>query len=486
VGMGRRSSRSSTPAPTVDRSRWTLPKRPAGESYASWLASQPAAVRERILSSLTDDQVRVLRYDWSFWARDKQLPPADDDWFIWLLMTGRGFGKTRSGSEWVIERARQGGRDRWIALVGANPADVRKYQIEEGPSSILRVSPPWFTPAYYPAKKLLVWPNGCRATIFSAEKPDSLRGFSGDTAWGDEWAKFAAPQEAFDNLLFGLREAKVSAPKVCITTTPVPLELLVNLTNPAIWKRRVRVIGGSSYENRDNLSPEWFDDVLAKYEGTDLGEQEIHGKLLTEMQGALWRRAWIDEKRVTSGAPPDDLERIVVAVDPPGSSKRKAAECGIVAAGMKHIGSVPHLYPLADLSLHGTPDEWGQAAVDAYHAWKADALVGAVNYGGEMVEHTIRTCEGGQDVAFVYANATRGKAVRAQPVSALYQQGRAHHVGTFGQLELELCTWEPNAQPPMPSPNRLDALVWAAYDLILGPQQETAITIPELRRDRHE
>ena len=453
------------------------------------LASHPAKERERIVAELSDDEVRALAYDWRFWARPKQLPPPDDDWLIWLLMTGRGFGKTRSGAEWVIERAWAGNKDRWIALIGATPEDVRKYQIEEGPSSILKNSPPWFTPAYFPARGggSLVWPNGAHASVFSAAKPGKVRGFSGDTAWIDEFAKFAKAQELLDLLLFGLREERVSTPKICITTTPKPLPILLQLAAEAKTGRDIRLVSGSSYENLDNLS-RTYRKILARYEGTDLAAQEIEGQLLTEMQGALWRRAWIDEHRIASGAPPDDLDRIVVAVDPPGTSKRSGAEAGIVVAARRYMAGKPHLITLADVSLRGTPQQWGAAAVDAYHDWQADAMVGEVNYGGEMVENTIRTIgerdgkRGGRDVAFVYANATRGKAVRAQPVSSLYQQGRAHHCGHFAQLETELCTWEPNADPPMPSPNRLDALVWAATDLVLGPSPETEVFIPELRR----
>ena len=404
-------------------------------------------------------------------------------------MTGRGFGKTRSGAEWVIERAQAGNKDRWIALIGATPEDVRKYQIEEGPSSILKNSPPWFTPAYYPARGggLLVWPNGARASVFSAAKPGKVRGFSGDTAWIDEFAKFGKAQELLDLLLFGLREERVSTPKICITTTPKPLPVLLSLAEEATRSRDIRLISGSSYENLENLS-RTYRKILARYEGTDLAAQEIEGQLLTEMQGALWRRAWIDGHRIPGGAPPAELDRIVVAVDPPGTSRRSGAEAGIVVAGRQHRAGVPHLVLLADVSLRGTPQQWGAAAVDAYHAWHADALLGEANYGGEMVENTIRTIAptderpGGRDVAFVYVNATRGKAVRAQPISALYQQGRGHHCGVFAQLEAELCTWEPNADPPMPSPNRLDALVWAGTDLVMGPAHDTGVMTPLLRR----
>ncbi len=475
MATGKRSNRSSTRAPTAIPSLSRLRTRRSDASLASSLASQPASERARILSRLSDEEILSLKYDFRFWGRPKQFPPTDDEWLIWLLMTGRGFGKTRSGAEWVIARALVGNKDRWIALIGATPADVRDYQIEKGPSAILRISPPWFRPLYFPSKRSLVWPNGAHGTVFSAEKPDQLRGFSGDTAWVDEWAKFKHAARVLENLLFGLREAKVSSPRICITTTPKPLAVLKELVKDA----DVRLVTGTSYENRDNLDPRWFNKVLRKYEGTATGAQEIYGRLLDEMPGARWKRAWIDHaiRRV-----PEDLERIVIAVDPPGSSKsRKATECGISVAGVKRIAGIRHLLVLADLSLKGTPAVWGKAAVDAYHDWRANAIVGEVNYGGEMVEHTIRTVPRGRDVPFVAVTATRGKVLRAEPIAAIYEQGRGHHCGDFMALEDELCTWEPDAG--LPSPNRLDALVWAATDLVTGYETITDIDIPLLRRN---
>lgn len=438
-------------------------------------------MRNEVLDALTDDEIRVLRWDWAFWARPKQLAPADPDWLIWLIMTGRGFGKTRAAGEWVQDRAEAGNPDRWIALVAATPADARDFMIEKAPSALLNIAPPWARPLYQPSTRSLVWPSGAHATVYSAEKPDQLRGFSGDTAWLDEFAKFRNPRAVLDNLLFGMREAKVSAPQLCITTTPKPLEILGEL----VQDPDVRLVTGSSYENRDNLDPSWFSRILSRYEGTAVGQQEIEGQLLDELPGAYWKRAWIEQHR-HRGAPPA-CDRIVVAVDPPGSSKRSGAEAGIVVAGRRVAADgLPHCYVLADVSIRGKPEVWASAAVGAYHDWKADALIGEKNYGGEMVERTIRTVPRGRDVAYVPVDATRGKAIRAQPVSSLYAQGRAHHGGAFPQLEDELCTWDPTAIPVPPSPNRLDALVWAVTELILGPTQETALTMPVLSRTRSE
>ena len=400
-------------------------------------------------------------------------------------MTGRGFGKTRAGAEWIIERAYQGGKDRWIALIGATPADVRDYQVEHGPSAILKISPPGFRPAFFPSKRLLVWPNGAKATVFSGEKPDQLRGFSGDTAWGDEFAKWRHPALVLENLLFGMREVRVSASKICLTTTPKPLAILKELQAD----QDVRTIGGSSYENRENLDPRWFRQVIKKVEGTAVGLQEVEGKLLDEMPGAKWKRAWINDHRHKGHAPA--LLRIAVAVDPPGSSAKSGAEAGIVAAGIARVDGVLHGYILDDASLRGTPAQWGAAAVRAYYAWRADRMVAEKNYGGEMVEHTIRTVpakageqgyRAGRDVAYKYVSATRGKVVRAEPIAALYEKGRVHHVGAFGALEDELCTWED--QPNELSPNRLDALVWVLTELMLEPEPSLDLQLPVLLRGR--
>lgn len=479
MATGSPSKRSSSPVRTAGRSRLRLPPTFANGSFASWLASQPDAARQQLVAGLTEHELRVLRYEWAFWARPNQLPPPDADWLFWLLMTGRGFGKTRSGAEWIQDEAEHGTRDRWIALVAANPADARDFMIQKAPSAILNIAPPWARPLYQPSTRSLVWPSGAHATVYSAEKPDQLRGFSGDRAWLDEFAKFRNPRAVLDNLLFGMREAKLSEPKICITTTPKPLELLAELVKDP----DCRTVTGTSYDNVENLAPSWFAKILRRYEGTATGEQEIYGRLLDEMPGALWKRQWIDHLARRERGHVDGLERIAVAVDPPGSSGKGGAECGIVAAGVRRgANGFRHLHVLEDASVRAKPAVWGKAAVDCYHAWKADVLVGEKNFGGEMVEHVIRTVDGGREVSYRDVSASRGKHIRAQPVSSLYEQGRGHHCGTFAALEDELCTWEPEAEPPKPSPNRLDALVWAATELVLGYEAVTDIEIPVLRR----
>lgn len=253
----------------------------ADHSIAESLALLPELERRKILDELSDQDLDALEYDWAFWARPKQLPP-EGDWLTWLLQTGRGFGKSRSGGGWVHVRAMAVPK-RWCALVAKTPADARDVMIE-GPAGILRNSPPDERPYYEPSKRRIVWPNGSWGTIYSAEESDQLRGYSGDTAWLDEFGKYSNPREVWDNLQFGMREASVDQPRVCITTTPRPLPILEEIeADPTTV-----TVKGSSYENRGNLAPTWFSKTLAKYEGTRLGRQEIHGERLDDVEGRVY------------------------------------------------------------------------------------------------------------------------------------------------------------------------------------------------------
>lgn len=424
---------------------------------AGYLASLESGKREKLIATLSDDEALALWYDWRFWARPNQLPPAGD-WFCWLLRSGRGFGKTRTGAEWIIERARQ--HKDPIALIGETKADVRDVMVELGDSSILKVSPPWFFPHYEPSKRRLTWPNGAVAIVYSGDEPDQLRGPQHATAWADELAKFKYPRETWDNLEFGLRLG--DDPRVCVTTTPRPLPIVKELLADPMT---VDVVG-STYENVANLSERFIRRILGKYEGTYLGRQELHGEILEDREGALWKRQeMIEAHRVTSHP---ELERIVVGVDPPGSSQ--GAECGIVVGGIAKVAGVVHGYVVDDRSLHGSPATWGSAVVSAYNVHRADRVVGEVNFGGDMVENTIHTVAGGDRVSFEAVRATRGKAVRAEPISALYEQGRVHHVGQFGNLEDEMCSWVLGETGE--SPNRMDALVWMLTELMIGEQIE--------------
>lgn len=412
------------------------------------------------LAALSDAEAQALLYDWAFWARPEQIAPPGD-WFVWLLRSGRGFGKTRTGSEWVISRARAGFRR--IALVGQTKADVRDTMIEVGDSAILKVSSPWFKPIYEPSKRRLTWPNGAMAIVYSGDEPDQLRGPQHDTAWVDELAKFKYPQESWDNLLFGMRIGR--RPQVCVTTTPRAIPLIKALrTKPTTID-----VQRPTWDNIDNLAPTYIREVIEPYQGTRLGRQEINGEILDDNPHALWNRTNIETTRVLR-AP--ELQRVVVALDPSATTQGDAA--GIVVAGVARdpVTNVLHFYVLDDLTVQGSPLTWARTAITAYYKHRADRIIGEVNNGGEMVETTIRAVEDqesrghgtGGRVGYKLVYASRGKTTRAEPVAALYEQGRGHHVGMFALLEDEMCQWEPGQA----SPNRMDALVWAGTELVLG------------------
>ncbi len=361
------------------------------------------------------------------------------------MRAGRGFGKTRSGAEWVrgeVEAARRGR----LALVGATAADARDVMIE-GPSGVLAVAPPWFRPKYEPSKRRVTWPNGAVASVFSADEPDRLRGPEHDGAWCDEVAAWRY-REAWDNLQFGMRRGR--DPRQVVTTTPRPTALVREL----IADRTTAETRGTTYDNRVNLAEGFFDGIIRKYEGTRLGRQELLAELLDDNPYALWKREGMIERYRVRSAP--TLRRVAVAVDPSGSST--GAECGIVAVG---LGTDERGYVLEDASLQGSPAEWARVAVALYQRLGADRLVAESNFGGEMVEALVRGVD--RSVSYRAVTASRGKVVRAEPVAALYEQGRVSHVGTFPRLEDELCEWVAGEA----SPNRLDALVWGVTELMI-------------------
>lgn len=336
---------------------------------------------------------------------------------------------------------------RRIALVGATAADVRDVMVE-GPAGMLAIAPPWDRPKYEPSKRRLTWRNGAVATLYSADEPDRLRGPQHDLAWCDELAAWRRP-EAWDMLMMGLRLGH--NPRCVVTTTPRPTLAVRNLMAASTTV----TVRGSTYENLDNLAPAFRDQIITQYEGTRLGRQELHAEILDDVPGALWQRTMLDGGRVMATP---DLVRIVVGVDPAASDNEGAAETGIIAAG---IGTDGHGYVLDDLSLRASPAGWAAQVVAGYHKLKADRIVAERNNGGDMVAHTIRTADNTAAVRQVWA--ARGKLVRAEPIAALYEQGRVHHVGLFADLEDQLCGWVPGDT----SPDRLDALVWALTDLML-------------------
>jgi predicted phage terminase large subunit-like protein len=413
----------------------------------------------------------ALENSWPAVARPNQLRPPGDWWQIWLLLAGRGFGKTRTLAEWVCEQAASGQASR-IALVAATAADARDVLVE-GESGILAVAPPWCRPIYEPSKRRLTWPNGVIATTFSAEEPDRLRGPQHDAAVCDELASWSHP-ETWDMLQFGLRLGR--KPRCLIATTPRPTKLLRELL--AREGHDVVVTRGSSYDNKANLAPAFFAQIVKKYEGTRLGRQELNAELLEDTPGALWSQGLIDGTRI-SAAP--ELTRIVVAIDPAATSGEDADETGVVVVGQDKDGQG---YVLADCSGRYTPIEWARIAISAYRTHHADRIVAERNNGGDMVEATLRMVD--QNVPVTTVWASRGKVTRAEPISALYEQGRMHHVGTFPQLEDQMTnfTSDFDREAAGYSPDRLDAMVWAATELLVEPMASYGIF--ELYRQKAE
>jgi phage terminase large subunit-like protein len=393
---------------------------------------------------------------WRAKARPEQLAPPGD-WNGWLLMAGRGFGKTRTGAEWIKELVETGAA-RNIALVGPTAGDVRDVMCE-GPSGILAVSSPWCRPEYEPSKRRLTWPNGAVASTFSSEEADRLRGPQHDALWADELAAWNDAHSTWDMAMFGLRAG--THPRWLVTTTPRPIKLLKELL--AREGKDVVVTRGSTFANSANLAGPFLETIRKRYEGTRLGRQELNGELLNDVPGALWQLASIDGARVET-APWMGLDRVVVAIDPAVTSGEDADETGIIAAGIDG----DHAYVLEDASGKYAPHEWAAKAINLYHRHSADRIIGERNNGGDMIEATIRSVDA--NVSFKSVVASRGKAIRAEPVSALYEQGRVHHVGTFAELEDQMTAFTSDFDRSRAgySPDRLDALVWALTELMLG------------------
>jgi phage terminase large subunit-like protein len=400
-------------------------------------------------ADLTAHELVAIAHDWTLWGRPEQLPPENGAWTTFLYLAGRGAGKTRSAAEWVRNVARQHPGCR-IAIVARTAADVRDVCIE-GESGLLAVHPPGERPNYEPSKRRVNFRNGSIATAYSADEPDLLRGPQHNFAWGDELASWQRLDEAWANLQFGLRLG--AHPRVMVTTTPRPLPLLRSLMkSPTTIVRR-----GSTFDNAANLAASALAEFRTRYEGTRLGRQELMGELLDDVPGALWNRAMLDESRVKE-APP--LGRIVLAIDPAVTSGENSDSTGIVVAGRSDSG---HYYVLADRTCRLTPDGWARRAVAAYNEFKADRIIAETNNGGDLVEQVLRTVDPG--VAFSKVTATRGKRVRAEPIAALYEQNKVHHVGIGGlpDLEDQMCTFAPDAV--IGSPDRVDALCWALTEL---------------------
>lgn len=422
------------------------------------LACAKAGRLNWVLDRLTSADVTFIEQSWQAWARIDQLPPGGD-WTTWAFLGGRGAGKTRAGAEWV--RAMALGESpvaeepaSRIALVGETLGDVRSVMIE-GVSGLLAVHDGDERPVFEPSKRQIVWrKTGAIAQMFSAEDPESLRGPQFSAAWLDELAKYPNPGQVWDMLQFGLRLGR--APRQVVTTTPRPVPLLKHI----LAAPDTVVTKAGTAANAGNLAPSFLERIVARYGGTRLGRQELEAEILEDRPDTLWPRALIEQRRVRQTPP---LERIVVAVDPPVTGGARSDACGIVAAG---LGTDGRAYVLADLTVEqARPATWARAAVQAYHRFGADRLVAEVNQGGDMVESVIRQSD--ETIAVRKVRATRGKWLRAEPVSALYEQGRVAHAGAFPELEDQMAAFGPDGLAEGVSPDRLDALVWALTDLML-------------------
>ena len=457
------------------------------ELFAEWTQRE----RGVFFSSLSRQEQRHLLYCWSFWARPAQMPPAGE-WPVWLIMAGRGFGKTRAGAEWVRHIAEGDGSAR-LALVGANYAETRTVMVE-GESGLLSIAPPNRRPAWEPSLKRLSWDNGAEAHLYSAAEPEGLRGPQHSHAWCDEIAKWmnnaGQAEAAWDNLKMGLRVGV--RPQIVATTTPRPVALVRALVSG----KDVVITSGRTRDNDLHLPEAFLTAMAADYGGTRLGRQELDGELIEELEGALWTREMIEGCRVgasfaavrversrDSCAGPNrsldyardernaELVRVVIGVDPPASKTGDA--CGIIVAG---LGADGKAYVLADCSLEkASPETWARRVADAAARFGADRVVAEANQGGAMVKSVLQAADIALPVKLVHAS--RGKVARAEPVAALYESGRVHHAGALPRLEDEMCGLLIGGgyEGPGRSPDRADALVWALTELMLGRRREPRV-----------
>ena len=436
------------------------------KSGAGWLCSAPPEVVDEFLGGLSEAALLALPWMFEFWALPHQLAP-EGSWKTWVIMGGRGAGKTRAGAEWVraeVEGSRplDKGRSRRVALVGETVDQVREVMVF-GESGILACSPPDRRPEWEAGRKRLVWPNGAVAQVFSAHEPESLRGPQFDAAWVDELAKWKRGEEAWDQLQFGLRLG--ANPRQVVTTTPRNVGVLkAMLKNPSTV-----VTHAPTEANRAYLAASFLEEVRTRYAGTRLGRQELEGILMEDAEGALWTSGGLERCRVEAVPV---LSRIVVAVDPPVTGHAGSDECGILVVGAVTEGP-PQTWRavvLEDASVSGaSPDAWARAAIAAMRRHGADRLVAEVNQGGDMVQAVVRQVDA--LVPFRAVRASRGKTARAEPVAALYEQGRVSHVRGLGKLEDQMCRMTVTGFEGKGSPDRVDALVWALTDLMIEAAQ---------------
>lgn len=432
---------------------------------AETLRSLPASKVKELFQALGPIKTEELKHDWNFWARDAQLEP-EGLWNTWFINAGRGFGKTRTGVEWVREQVKKGKKR--IAAVAATNSDIERVMVK-GESGFLSVC--WKGdktyagkkmgfPEWSPTKRTLTWDNGATVQFFSAEEPERLRGPQFEIAWCDELAAWNKDIDTWDMLQFCMRLGK--HPRIVVTTTPKPTKLVRKI----LKDDKTHVTTGSTFDNSANLAGTYLEAVKEQYEGTRLGRQELYAEVLEEAQGALWNTDMLDACVVKREQVPD-LSRIVVAIDPAVTANKESDMTGIVVAGIDVNGIA---YVLGDYTDRLSPQGWAAKAIELYHKYEADRIVAEVNQGGDMVKTTIH----GEDetVPFRAVRASRGKYARAEPISALYERGLVKHVAnpedeaTLNELETQMRTWEPLGS--IGSPDRLDALVWALTDLSLN------------------
>jgi phage terminase large subunit-like protein len=448
----------------------------ASVSIVSSLVELNSPERRKFLSSLSDSETLSLFYDWKQWARPNQIAP-EGTWSNWLCLSGRGWGKTRVGAEWVRHNAENhpDRKELRIALVAPVAGDARKVMVE-GESGIMAISPPWARPSFNPSLSQLTWPSGAIGILFSADEPDRLRGPQFHLAWSDEIAAWGGKGgskreggskggETWDNLQMGLRLG--DNPQNCITTTPRPIQLIRELkADPATV-----ISSGSTFENSANVARKFLDRMVRKYAGTRLGRQELYAEVLDDTPGALWTRDLIERHRV-DGHP--DLIRIVIGVDPAVTSGEDSDNTGIVVVG---LGANYHAYVLRDLTCKLTPIGWATRVCNVYTHYKADRVVGEVNNGGDLVEANLRSVD--PLLSYKSVHASRGKRVRAEPIASLYEQGYVHHVrdteNPHHLTDLEDMMTNFVSDQMDKSPDNLDALVWALTELYLEPEEESGM-----------
>lgn len=472
-----RSSQPESPKPSSPkspRSKGKPKEKPQAEGLTAEgikrLATLPPEELKAEISRLTEAQAEELAYAWRLWARPNQIAP-EGKWRTWLALAGRGFGKTRLGAEWVREKVYEGAQR--IALVGRTAADTRDTVVL-GESGIINVFPPSQRPIYEASKRRVLFHTGAIATLYSDEVPDALRGPQHEYSLCDEMAAWSNAQTTWAMLQMGLRLGRL--PQAVVTTTPRPIPIIRDLLS-RVASGTVVLTKGSTYDNAVNLAESFMDEVTNRYGSTRLGRQELFAEILEDAAGALWSRAMLEAAALTELPEGVALDRVVVAVDPSVSADGGGDECGIVAAGR---GTDRRAYILRDASANASPDEWARSVILLANALDAAAIVYERNQGGALVESTIRltfvAMNAGRAVnnepplylpPLIPVNASVGKRARAEPISALYEQGRVSHLRGLHRLEDEMCSWE--AKSGQPSPNRIDALVWAVTELAIVP-----------------